>query len=88
MLHRTRPPCYDAAFTIATLRASDTARHTATTTTCRTPVSRPSGQCLPGQTSGLSDGTVLRFVGQQGKSNEWVQGACDFDEFAKILGLA
>ena len=26
--------------------------------------------------------------GPTGQGNEWVQGACDFDEFAEILGLA
>jgi len=32
---------------------------------------------------------VLRLRwGPQGQGNEWVQGACDFDEFAEMLGLA
>lgn len=36
-----------------------------------------------------SNPPVLRLRwGQQCRSTEWVQGACDFDEFAKILGLA
>jgi hypothetical protein len=32
---------------------------------------------------------VLRLRwGPQGQGNKWVQGACDFDEFAAMLGLA
>jgi len=32
---------------------------------------------------------VLRLRwGPQGQGNEWVQGACDFEEFAEVLGLA